>query len=432
MPLESLLGDEADVLAERDFQAMLVANLLAPLGIPLVSPLLNALTGAFGVSSARVGLLISAYTAPPIFLIPVAGVIADRYGRKPVLLGGILLFGVAGTSIAFTTDFRVAVGLRLLQGVAFAGLTPMIITSLGDLYAGARETTAQGLRFTTSGVYQSIFPAIAGVLVGVGWQYPFLLYALAFPAAAVVYVWFDEPLDADADAEEGTAADGGREDDGDGQLRALARLALRRRVLALVVGRMLPMIAWVGFLTYNSFLVVRSIEGTAAEAGLLVTVNSAMLAVGGSQAGRLAARFDSQLWPLAAANVGLGGGLALVGLAPSLPVAALGTVLLGVGFGVSLSLYRSIVTGLAPPRLRGSLVSLAESGGRVGSTATPVAMGAVVTLLAAGVGEVEAVRLTAVAFGAVVLLGGQVCLVVARLSPRTPAERERRGRRDAA
>ncbi|MFB6304149.1 MAG: MFS transporter [Haloferacaceae archaeon] len=433
MPLESLLGEEADILTERDFQAMLVANLLAPLGIPLVSPLLNALTGAFGVSSARVGLLISAYTAPPIFLIPVAGVLADRYGRKPLLLGGLLLFGVAGTSIAFTTDFRVAVALRLLQGVAFAGLTPMIITSLGDLYAGAREATAQGLRFTTSGIYQSVFPAIAGVLVGVGWQYPFLLYALAFPAAAVVYRWFDEPLDAagpDADADPEAAADGG---EGAGsQLRALVRLALRRRVLALVVGRMLPMIAWVGFLTYNSFLVIQSIGGSAAQSGLLVTINSVMLAVGGSQAGRITSRFDSRLWPLVAANVGLGGGLALIGLAPSLPVAAFGTVLLGTGFGVSLSLYRSLITGLAPASLRGSLVSLAESGGRVGSTITPLGMGAVVTLLAAGAGEVAAVRLTTAVVGAFVLVGGQVCLVVARLSPRTPAERERRGERGAA
>lgn len=158
MLLESLLGKDADVLSQRNFQALLVTNLLAPLGVPLLSPILSSLTEPFGVSTARIGLLIAAYTAPPIVLIPIAGILADRYGRKPVMLTGVLLFGVGGMGIAFVTDFRLAIGLRLLQGVGFAGLTPIIITSIGDLYVDSREATAQGVRFMSSGVYQSVFP----------------------------------------------------------------------------------------------------------------------------------------------------------------------------------------------------------------------------------------------------------------------------------
>lgn len=429
--LESVFGEDADVLRDRDFQAMLLANLLAPLGVTLLSPILSALTGPFAVSSARIGLLISAYTAPPIFLIPVAGVLADRYGRKPMLLTGILLFGVGGTAIAFTTDFQVAVALRFLQGIGFAGLTPIIITSLGDIYDGSAEATAQGLRFTSSGVYQSIFPPLAGLLVGVGWQYPFFIYALAFPAAVAVFFWFDEPTrdspsaasaaaadDSPTDAE---APDGGAEPTGS-RLRRLAGVVRKPRVISLVVGRTLPMISWTGFLTYNSVIVVELMSGSEGEAGLLVTVNSVMLAVGGSQAGRITAAFDSRLWPLTAANVGLGGGLALVALAPSVPTAAVGAAMLGVGFGVSLSLYRSIVTGLAPASLRGSLVSVAESLGRVGSTITPIGMSALIGVTAPVLGFADAVRWVAVGVGAFVLIGGQVCLVVARLSPKTAAE----------
>lgn len=425
--LESVFGEDANVLRDRDFQAMLLANLLAPLGVTLLSPILSALTGPFGVSSARIGLLISAYTAPPIFLIPVAGLLADRYGRKPMLLTGIVLFGVGGTAIAFTTDFHVAVALRFLQGIGFAGLTPIIITSLGDIYDGSAEATAQGLRFTSSGVYQSIFPPLAGLLVGVGWQYPFFIYALAFPAAVAVFFWFDEPTrdseaaaDGDAPSDHETT-DGGAEPTG-GRLRRLAGVVRKPRVVSLVVGRTLPMISWTGFLTYNSVIVVTLMSGSEGQAGLLVTVNSVMLAVGGSQAGRITAAFDSRLWPLTAANVGLGGGLALVALAPSVPTAAVGAALLGVGFGVSLSLYRSIVTGLAPAALRGSLVSVAESLGRVGSTITPIGMSALIGVTAPALGFADAVRWVAVGVGAFVLVGGQVCLVVARLSPKTAAE----------
>jgi MFS family permease len=421
MLLRSLLGEDADILEDWNFRAMLAANLLAPLGIPLVSPLLNSLAGPFGVSTTRVGLLISAYTAPPIFLIPVVGVLADRYGRKPLLLTGILLFGIGGTGVAFTTDFRVAVALRFLQGVGFAGLTPVVITSLGDLYAGSREATAQGLRFTSSGVYQAIFPPVAGVLVGIAWQYPFLIYAMAFPVAVVVYRWFDEPLDQrrvdegdGAERQEPTADPSS--DGGESHVRELFRLVRRPRVASLVVGRSLPMLAWVGFLTYNSLLVVQAIGGTAADAGVLVTINSVTLAVGASQAGRITSMFDSRLWPLVVANVGLGGGLVVVAVSTTLSLAAVGSAILGLGFGVSLSLYRSVVTGLAPATLRGGLVSVAESLGRVTSTATPIGMGVAVTTLTPTLGFVGAVRWTAIGVGVLVGGGGQLCLVVARLS----------------
>jgi MFS family permease len=410
--VEALVGEEGDVVRERRFQALLAANLLAPLGITLVSPLLETLSGPFGVSPARMGLLVSAYTAPPVVLIPVAGVLADRVGRKPVLLSGILLFGAGGSAIALTTDFRVAVALRLLQGVAFAGLTTIIVTSIGDVYVGAREATAQGLRFTSSGVYQAVFPPVAGLLVVVAWWAPFLIYALAFPVAAVVYLWFDEPLERTAGA-----------DGPDAGVREVFGLVARPRVLALVVGRGLPMLPWVGFLTYNSLLVVRGTGGTPAEAGVLVAVNSVGLAVGGSQAGRITERFDSRLWPLAGANLLLAAGVSTVAFAPVLAVAVAGAAVLGLGFGVSLSLYRSVVTGLAPANLRGGLVSVSESGGRVASTVTPVAMGWVAAAAAPSLGLLGGVRLAAAGTGAVALVGGSLALAVARLSPPAPAER---------
>ena len=404
--VESLVGENGDVVYERRFQALLAANLLAPLGITLISPLLDTLSGPFGVSTARLGLLVSAYTAPPILLIPVAGVLADRVGRKPVLLAGILLFGIGGTAIALTTEFWVAVALRLLQGVAFAGLTTIVVTSIGDVYAGAREATAQGLRFTSSGVYQAIFPPVAGALVVVAWWAPFLIYAMAFPVAVLVYVWFEEPLD------RASATD----DEPAGGVRPLLALLSRPRVLSLVVGRGLPMLPWVGFLTYNSLVVARGIGGSPAEAGILVAVNSTGLAVGGSQAGRITERLDSRLWPLAAANVALGAGLVVVAFAPTLAVGITGAAVLGLGFGVSLSLYRSVVTGLAPAHLRGGLVSVSESGGRVASTVTPVAMSAVVTAATPTLGLLGAVRLAAVGTGAVAVVGGTLALAVARLT----------------
>ncbi|MFW6317901.1 MAG: MFS transporter, partial [Halorubrum sp.] len=265
--LASLAGADSGIVRERPFQLLLLINVLPPLGTALLSPVLGSLVEPLGASTANIGLVMSAFTAPSIVVIPIAGVISDRYGRRPVLIFGLVWFGLAGTAIAFVSTFAAALALRALQGIGFAALTPIIITSLGDLYAGTKEATAQGLRFTGSGLSQTAFPLAAGVLVGMAWQYPFLLYAVAFPVAAVVYAYFEEPLD-EAGDDDGSAA-GIRAQIGD--MRALVA---HRRAWTMVVARGSANVAWFGFLTYNSILVVDVLGATPAEAGVLAAVAS--------------------------------------------------------------------------------------------------------------------------------------------------------------
>ena len=416
---ETLLGKDAGAVGDRAFQVLLLANLTAPLGPALVSPLLDTLTGVYGVSEAEIGLMVSAYTAPGILVIPVVGVLADRYGRKPLLSAGLLLFGCAGVALALTTDFRVVLALRVLQGVGGAAIVPVIITSVGDLYTGAVEATAQGIRLSTSGLTQAVFPAIAGVLVVVAWQYPLLLYAIAVPIAVVVLVYLEEPRGARSDG--GRAEPPGESDETapDSSTTALLRLAGRRPVLAVLAGRGIPGFCYFGFITYNSIVVVRVLGGTPAEAGLLVTLGSASYAIAASQAGRITARFGSRRPPMVGMFLALGVGLGVVAAAPSLAVSGVGVVLLGVGFGTLGSLYRSIVTGIAPGALRGGLVSLSESVGRVTITAAPVVMGALVAWLAPRAGLATAVRLTLLAVGIVGAVAGVGSVLLGDVDPRS-------------
>lgn len=410
---DALFGEEGAVIRDRPFQLLLLANLNAPLGIALVSPLLDSLLGPFGVSPTRIGLMVTAFTAPSVVMIPLVGVLSDRYGRKPILVSGLVLFGVAGGAISLTTSFPVVLALRALQGVAHAGLTPVIVTSVGDLYAGAEEATAQGLRFASSGVTQAVFPLLAGVLVTVGWQYPFLLYALAVPIAVVLLAGFPEPkhrTDGPAPADQAAS----------GPAPSLREFAVRPHVLSVLVVRGLPNFVYFGLLTYNSFVVVRLLGGTPAEAGLLVAVTSLVYAGTATQAGRITAAFDGRTVPLFVAHLCMGGGMAFVAVAPSLPVVAAGAVGVGVGVGITASLYRSVITGLAPVDLRGGLVALGESSGRLASTVVPVAMGATTGALEPLFGFGPAVRGTVLGVGLVSTLVGVGGVYVARTaSPAT-------------
>jgi len=418
--VKSLFGDESDILTERNFQLLLVANIFSPLGVVVVSPILDSLIEPFGTTPADIGLMMSVYTAPAILLIPVVGVLADRYGRKPVLITAMCLYGTAGSLIALTTDFKIVLGLRLLQGIGFGGLTPIIITSIGDIYEGDREATGQGIRFTGSGISSTIFPLIAGGLVILAWQLPFLLFGVAIPVALVLFLWLNEPMNAateeDDDSKEGVVTDGGSMGV---QLRALYSLVEQRRVFAMVIARGLPMLIWIGFLTYSSIVVVRVQGGTSTQAGIIVALASIAYAAAASQAGRITTRFDSRFYPLVGANACFGIGFVVFVVAPILPLAGFGVLLLGTGFGVLLSLYRSIITGLADELLRGGLVSLAEAFGRVTSTLAPIIMGGIIALTSPHVALGSAIQIAGITVAATTTLSGVACLVVARRSSST-------------
>ncbi len=418
----SIAGADSGIVRERPFQLLLLINVLPPLGTALLSPVLGSLVEPLGASTANIGLMMSAFTAPSIFVIPIAGVVSDRYGRRPVLLFGLVWFGLTGTAIAFVSTFGAALALRALQGIGFAALTPIIITSLGDLYAGTKEATAQGLRFTGSGLSQTAFPLAAGVLVGMAWQYPFLLYAVAFPIAAVVYLYFEEPLDEAGGV--GDEAGGVGDEAGEGgeagiraQLGDMRGLVAQRRAWTMVVARGSANVAWFGFLTYNSILVVDVLGHTPAEAGALAALASLTYALAATQAGRIAEAFDDRLYPLLALNLSMGAGLGLAFLARSLAVAAVGVALMGVGFGLVLSIYRSVITALPPPDLRGGLVSLGEGSGRAAATATPVVMGIAVALATRPLGFEAAVRAVGVGAGVVGAGVGIACLLLMSASP---------------
>lgn len=409
LTLRWIVGEDADILREQSFQLLLLTNIMAPLGTALLSPVLESLIDPFGVSATNIGLMISVFTAPAIVMIPITGMLADRYGRRPVLIFGLLCFGGAGTAIALTTDFRVALFLRLLQGVGFASLSPIIITSIGDLYAGTKEATAQGLRFTGSGIVQTVFPLAAGVLVGIAWQFPFFLHLLAFPIAIAVYLRFEEPVDSEqTDSEDRDVRK---------QIRQIWALASQRRVAAMIAARGTPNIVFIGFLTYNSILMVEVLGGTPAQAGVLAAICSTSYAISATQAGRITAYFDSRLYPLIAMNVSLAAGTTVVFLAPAIWVAYAGIVLMGLGFGVLLSIYRSIVTDLAPPDLRGGLVGITEPMGRVASTLTPIAMGAGIAVGTPRFGFTTSIQLVGVSTGIVAASIGIVCLLVLSSAP---------------
>jgi len=172
---------KSPLLNDRNLYVIFGITLVSVMGVSSIAPALPSIARTFSVTNDQIGLLITFYTLPGIILTPILGVIADRYGRKRVLIPSLFFFGIAGTACAFATSFEQLLFLRALQGMGSASLGALNLTLIGDLYSGNDRATAMGYNGSVLSVGAAAYPAIGGAIAILGWFYPFYLALLAIP-----------------------------------------------------------------------------------------------------------------------------------------------------------------------------------------------------------------------------------------------------------
>jgi hypothetical protein len=132
------------------------------MAVALLSPALPEIMDHFGISKVEIGLLVTAYTLPGVFMAIFIGVLADRLGRKQVLVPCIFLFGIAGGACIFSPDFHTLLILRVFQGIGGAGLVTLSITLIGDYFHGLERAEAMGLNASALSNCERYFDILAG------------------------------------------------------------------------------------------------------------------------------------------------------------------------------------------------------------------------------------------------------------------------------
>ncbi len=172
---------------------ILSCSLVGVMGVSMVSPVLPELRNVFGVTDSEVGLVITAYTLPGVFLTPFMGLVADRVGRRRVVVPLLFVFGVSGASIAFVSEFWAIIALRLAQGVGASGLITLSITLIGDLYEGPQRNAVLGLNGSTISAGAAFYPLLGGSLAVIRWEVPFLFFGVAVGMGTPSSAWVPEP-----------------------------------------------------------------------------------------------------------------------------------------------------------------------------------------------------------------------------------------------
>jgi EmrB/QacA subfamily drug resistance transporter len=154
---------------------------------------LPAIGRSFHAATAEVQWVMNAFTLPLSALLLTGGAAGDLYGRKRVMLGGILLFTLASILCAAAPSLAIFLGGRALQGLGAAMLLPNSLAILSASFAGEAKGRAVGTWAAAGAIAGAISPLLGGWLVdGLGWPYIFLLN-VPIAAGAILLGWLFVP-----------------------------------------------------------------------------------------------------------------------------------------------------------------------------------------------------------------------------------------------
>ena len=151
---------------------------LSSLGTSIANVALPTLAEAFGAAVPQVQWVVVAYLLGVTTSIVGVGRLGDLYGRRRLLVAGLLGFGGAAAAAGLAPSLGLLVVARLAQGVSAAALMAITLAFVGELVPKARTGRAMGLLGTTSAIGTALGPSLGGALLaGLGWRAIFLIQA---------------------------------------------------------------------------------------------------------------------------------------------------------------------------------------------------------------------------------------------------------------
>lgn len=370
------------------------------LGNSMLIPVLPQIREALNLSLYQVGLLITAFSAPASASILFAGFLADRHGRKVVMVPALVIYGVGGllaggAAVLLRDAYAYIFAARIVQGIGAGGTYQIAMVLASDLFASEERSRALGLLESWNGVGKVVSPVAGAGAALISWYAPFFVYGvLALPIALAVYLLVSETPADDGDRTLGQYL---------GQLSEILRTKTVSFLVALFAGFTVLLLLF-GVLSYAADEMEVDFHIGTLHRGFIIAIPVGIMAVVAYVTGTLLQNeMERLLRPAVAGGTGLfAAGLLsailLTGPASSLVILAL----LGAATGLTLPALNTLITSSAPLETRGLTTAFYGTVRFIGVALGPPAFGLlaarsrVLLLAAAGITAAAAALLSAI------------------------------------
>ncbi|GAA0134090.1 MFS transporter [Paenibacillus sp. YSY-4.3] len=180
-----------------DLFALASIPLIMTLGSSMIIPILPQISRKLHISSFQVSMLITVYAVVAILLVPIAGYLSDKYGRKMIIIPSLIIAGVGGAVAGVASWFAegmtvywIILGGRLLQGIGAAGAFPIVLPLVGDMFDDDEQVSHSLGIIETSNTFGKVLSPILGALLGAWiWYVPFLAIPVLCLASLLLVIF---------------------------------------------------------------------------------------------------------------------------------------------------------------------------------------------------------------------------------------------------
>lgn len=355
------------------------ATFLVMAGQGVVSPVLALYAKEFGVGTTMVGLTVTIFAVARLIVNIPAGMIADRFGRRVILIGGPLITAVGMIGSGLADNIWTLLVWRFVAGAGSAFYMSGAMVYLIDIARPDQLSRYVATNQWALSLGVALGPGIGGLAADRwGLSAPFLLVGgLALAAAVYAMVRLPETLHVNArnDGEKRSGKPTSVEQASGAGPQTAMGLAMSRPFLLLAFASMTIFMTRAG--TRGTLMPLRADESIGwgpREVGLLFTLTGALTLFTLMPAGRASDSIGRRSVILFSGVMAAAGALTI---ASSATVAAfvIGNIIMSFGTGTAGPAPAAFVADITPPHLRGVLVGMYRSAGDIGVIIGPVFLG---------------------------------------------------------
>jgi ACDE family multidrug resistance protein len=327
------------------------------LGNSMLIPVLPTIQKQLSISSSQAGLLITMFSIPAGLVIPFAGLVSDRVGRKPIMVPAIIVYGIGGllaglAAVFIKKPFYFLLAARIIQGIGAGGTYQLAMALVGDVIQGSDRAQALGLLEASNGLGKVISPLAGAALALITWYTPFFVYGvLALPIALAVWLIAKEaPV---KKAEQQSLSE---------YFKCFAEVIRKNAaVLAMTfISGAIVLFALFGMLSYFSDILEKRFGFEVFQRGLILAIPVFVMAVVSYLLGTVLKAHMSKFlkWAVLGGLSALAAGMFLFPLLNNAVIFSIAASLIGFGTGAVLPSLNTLATSVTDKKSRGIVTCL--------------------------------------------------------------------------